>query len=182
MTAANEPGSAGGAPRRAVIGLGANLGELDATLDAACAAIAALPHSRWLGVSGRWCSRPVDSSGPDYLNAVAAIETRLVPRELLAALQAIENAHGRERPWRNAPRTLDLDVLLIDDLASDDPVLLLPHPRLLERAFVLLPLLELHAALGGALPLPLPGRADRAGLQALADRLAREQGLERRPD
>lgn len=179
MPAVTEPLAA---PRRAVIGLGANLGDLDATLDAACAAIAALPHSRWLGVSGRWCSRPVDSSGPDYLNAVAAIETRLAPRELLAALQAIENAHGRERPWRNAPRTLDLDVLLIDDLASDDPVLLLPHPRLLERAFVLLPLLELHAALGGALPLPLPGRADRAGLQALADRLAREQGLERRPD
>ena len=162
------------------IGLGANLGDRRATLESALDALRLLPRTRLVARSRLWSSAPVDADGPDYLNAVAAIETRLAPRELLAALQAIENAHGRERPWRNAPRTLDLDVLLIDDLASDDPVLLLPHPRLLERAFVLLPLLELHAALGGALP--LPGRADRAGLQALADRLAREQGLERRPD
>ena len=114
-----------------------------AEVDAACAAIAALPHSRWLGVSGRWCSRPVDSSGPDYLNAVAAIETRLAPRELLAALQAIENAHGRERPWRNAPRTLDLDLLAYGAARIESARLTLPHPRLHERAFVLWPLAEI---------------------------------------
>ncbi|MDQ5897901.1 MAG: 2-amino-4-hydroxy-6-hydroxymethyldihydropteridine diphosphokinase, partial [Pseudomonadota bacterium] len=78
------------------------------------------------------------------------------------------------------PRTLDLDVLLVDDLASDDPVLLLPHPRLTQRAFVLLPLLELHERLEVALPLP-PGFTVPA-LQALSERLAREQGLERRGD
>ena len=99
MPAVTEPLAA---PRRAVIGLGANLGDLDATLDAACAAIAALPHSRWLGVSGRWCSRPVDSSGPDYLNAVARLATRLDAHALLGALRAIEARHGRARPFPNA--------------------------------------------------------------------------------
>ena len=170
MPAVTEPLAA---PRRAVIGLGANLGDLDATLDAACAAIAALPHSRWLGVSGRWCSRPVDSSGPDYLNAVAAIETRLAPRELLAALQAIENAHGRERPWRNAPRTLDLDLLLHGGQVLHDAELTLPHPRLHLRGFVLRPLAELDAALElpGLGPLaPWLQRAAQQPVQRIAAR------------
>lgn len=164
----------------AYVALGANLGDARATVSDAIAALARLPQTRLLQASSLYRTAPWEASGPDFINAVAAVETSLDARGLLRALQALELQAGRERPYRNAPRTLDLDVLLIDDLASDDPVLLLPHPRLLERACVLLPLLELHATLGGVLP--LPGRADRAGLQALADRLAREQGLERRPD
>ncbi|THA41230.1 2-amino-4-hydroxy-6-hydroxymethyldihydropteridine diphosphokinase, partial [Streptomyces sp. A1136] len=78
-----------------------------------------------------------------YVNAVAQLDTTLTPQALLAALQAIELAHGRERPYRNAPRTLDLDILLYDQLQLADDVLTLPHPRMAQRAFVLIPLLEI---------------------------------------
>ena len=131
----------------ACIGLGANLGDAAATLDAACAALAALPQTTWVAASGRWRSRPVEASGPDYLNAVACVRTRLTPEALLDALQAIELAHGRERPYRNAPRTLDLDLLLYGAATLDVPRLLLPHPRLHQRAFVLAPLIELEPGL-----------------------------------
>jgi 2-amino-4-hydroxy-6-hydroxymethyldihydropteridine diphosphokinase len=96
-----------------------------------------------LTVSGLYRSAPVDSSGPDYLNAVARLQTRRSAPELLAALQQIENAAGRERPYRNAPRTLDLDVLLYGASCIDSAVLTVPHPRMHQRAFVLLPLAEL---------------------------------------
>lgn len=130
-------------PTTAWIGLGANLGERAGTLRTALAALAALPGTRLLRVSSLYRSAPVDAGGPDYLNAVAEIGTQLPPHDLLAALQAIEHAAGRERPYRNAPRTLDLDILLYGDLQSADATLTLPHPRLHERAFVLLPLAEL---------------------------------------
>ncbi len=130
-------------PTTAWIGLGANLGERAGTLRTALAALAALPGTRLLRVSSLYRSAPVDAGGPDYLNAVAEIGTQLPPHDLLAALQAIERAAGRERPYRNAPRTLDLDILLYGDLQSADATLTLPHPRLHERAFVLLPLAEL---------------------------------------
>ncbi|MBP9893468.1 MAG: 2-amino-4-hydroxy-6-hydroxymethyldihydropteridine diphosphokinase [Planctomycetes bacterium] len=130
-------------PTTAWIGLGANLGECAGTLRTALAALAALPGTRLLRVSSLYRSAPVDAGGPDYLNAVAEIGTQLPPHDLLAALQAIERAAGRERPYRNAPRTLDLDILLYGDLQSADATLTLPHPRLQERAFVLLPLAEL---------------------------------------
>ena len=81
----------------------------------------------------------MDSSGPDYINAAAALDTELAPRALLAELQRIEHAHGRERPYRNAPRTLDLDLLLYGDERIDDAQLTVPHPRMLQRAFVLRP-------------------------------------------
>ena len=94
-------------------------------------------------VSSLYRSAPVDASGPDFFNAVLALHTHLAPLALLDALQAIEQRFGRERPYPNAPRTLDLDLLLIGDLVLHTPRLTLPHPRLHLRAFVLQPLLEL---------------------------------------
>ena len=136
------------------VGLGANLGDPAAALRAALVALDTLPQTRLVVCSSLYRSAPVDSSGPDYLNAVAEISTRLPPRELLAGLQAIELQHGRERPYRNAPRTLDLDLLLYGNKTLNTPALTLPHPRLYERAFVLLPLAEIapHAH--------VPGHAD----------------------
>jgi 2-amino-4-hydroxy-6-hydroxymethyldihydropteridine diphosphokinase len=159
----------------ACIGLGANLGDAAATLDAACAALAALPDTDWIAASGRWRSRPVDAGGPDFLNAVACVRTRLSPEVLLDALQAIEDAHGRERPYPNAPRTLDLDLLLHGDLQRHTTRLTLPHPRMSHRAFVLLPLLQLCAALPGQIV--LPGGMAATDWSARAQHLAAEQGI-----
>ena len=128
---------------RAWIGLGANLGAREAALRGAIAGMAALPGTRVLRVSSLYRSAPVDAGGPDYLNAVAEIATTLPPLALLHALQALEQAAGRERPYRNAPRTLDLDILFYGDVHLESAALTLPHPRLHERAFVLLPLAEL---------------------------------------
>ncbi|QXL85163.1 2-amino-4-hydroxy-6-hydroxymethyldihydropteridine diphosphokinase [Comamonas sp. NLF-1-9] len=128
---------------KACIGLGANLGDARASLRRAVQALAALAQTRLLAVSSLYRSAPVDAGGPDYLNAVVLLETALQPLALLHALQALENAAGRERPYRNAPRTLDLDLLLYDALRLDTEELRLPHPRMNERAFVLLPLAEL---------------------------------------
>ncbi|ODT34348.1 MAG: 2-amino-4-hydroxy-6-hydroxymethyldihydropteridine diphosphokinase [Lautropia sp. SCN 70-15] len=128
---------------RAWIGLGANLGAREAALRGALAGMAALPGTRVLRVSSLYRSAPVDAGGPDYLNAVAEIATTLPPLALLHALQALEQAAGRERPYRNAPRTLDLDILFYGDVHLESAALTLPHPRLHERAFVLLPLAEL---------------------------------------
>ena len=134
----------------AYIGIGANLGDALANVDDAVARLAALPSTRLIASSSRYRTAPIDSSGDDYINAVACIDTSLGPQDLLTALQDIELAHGRERPYRNAPRTLDLDVLLYGDQVIDTPTLLVPHPRMLERAFVLVPLLEI--APGVAVP------------------------------
>lgn len=129
---------------RAYVGLGANLGaDIGATLTQAALSLAALPGTRVTRLSSVWRSAPVDAAGPDFLNAVVALDATLAPLELLDALQAIEQAHGRERPYRNAPRTLDLDLLLYGEVTLDTPRLTLPHPRLGERAFVLCPLLEI---------------------------------------
>lgn len=135
------------APREALVGLGANLGDARATLQAACAALAALPGSRLLACSALYRSAPIAADGPDFLNAVALLDTPLPPHDLLAALQAIEQAHGRQRPYPNAPRTLDLDLLLHGAQQCTTPMLTLPHPRLHQRAFVLRPLLDLCPAL-----------------------------------
>jgi 2-amino-4-hydroxy-6-hydroxymethyldihydropteridine diphosphokinase len=156
----------------AFVGLGANLGDLRATLEAALAALQACPQTRVLAVSSAWRSAPVDAQGPDYLNAVAWLDTTLTPMELLRALQSIEQAHGRERPYRNAPRTLDLDVLSYDGLSLDSELLQLPHPRLHQRAFVLRPLLEL------APDLQLPGLGCLADhLPAVADQALEQQSV-----
>ena len=130
-------------PVRAFIGLGANLGNAHATLQAALCALDTLPHTVLRQSSSVYRSAPIDSSGPDYLNAVAWLDTRLDPHELLAELLRIEQAHGRERTRRNAPRTLDLDLLLYGEQRIDSATLTVPHPRLHERAFVVRPLAEI---------------------------------------
>ena len=125
------------------VALGANLGERRAAIEAALAALGRLPRTRLVRHSSLWASPPLDADGPDYLNAVALLQTSLEPFELLDALQSIELTHGRTRAYRNAPRTLDLDLLLHGQAALDTPTLTLPHPRMSDRAFVLRPLAEL---------------------------------------
>ena len=127
----------------AYIGIGANLGDARANVFDALARLAALPASTLLRHSSAYRSEPIDASGDDYINAVACIDTELAAPELLAALHAIELAHGRARPYRNAPRTLDLDILLYGDQQIDLPTLHVPHPRMHQRAFVLAPLLDI---------------------------------------
>lgn len=148
----------------AYVGIGANLGEPVAQVRSAIAACAALPGTTLEASSSLYRSAPVDAGGDDYVNAVIALRSQLEPLALLDALQAIEAAHGRERPFRNAPRTLDLDLLLYGERRMETARLVLPHPRLHERAFVLLPLHEI------APTLVLPG------LGPLADRLPRVAG------
>lgn len=128
---------------RVFVGLGANLGEPRQALLSALAALAELPGTRLVACSAFYRSAPVDASGPDYLNAVAELSTALEPLPLLHALQAIERAHGRERPYHHAPRTLDLDLLLHGLRRVASPELTVPHPRLHQRAFALTPLLEI---------------------------------------
>ncbi|WP_312567573.1 2-amino-4-hydroxy-6-hydroxymethyldihydropteridine diphosphokinase [Comamonas sp.] len=132
---------------RVYVGLGANLGDRGEALLQALHAMAVLPQTQLLAVSSLYSSAPVDATGPDYLNAVAAVQTQQSPQDFLHALQTIELAAGRERPYRNAPRTLDLDILLWGDAQLDTPELAVPHPRMYERAFVLQPLAQLDASL-----------------------------------
>ena len=128
----------------AYIALGANLEDPAAQVRAGLAALAALPQTRLIARSSLYRSAPVGyADQPDFVNAVAAVQTALAPRALLDALLAIERAHGRVRSFANAPRQLDLDVLLYDDLQLHEPGLTVPHPRMHERAFVLLPLAEI---------------------------------------
>ena len=122
------------------IGLGANLGDVRAVLAAAYTQLQQLPATRHHRCSPWFRSEPVDAGGPDYLNAVACFDTRLPPQALLEALQDIERRHGRVRSYPNAPRTLDLDVLLYGDQQIASPTLTVPHPRMHQRAFVLVPL------------------------------------------
>ena len=133
----------GAEPSLVYVGLGANLGEREAALRKALGALGRCPGTRVLRVSPLYGSAPVDAGGPDYLNAVAEVATTLTPEALLQVLQTIELAAGRERPYRNAPRTLDLDILWFGDQVIDTPTLTVPHPRMAERAFVLRPLADL---------------------------------------
>lgn len=135
---------------RAFVGLGANLGHRAATIAHAVDAIAALPHTQLVRQSSIYRSAPLDAAGPDYLNAVVELATGLAPEALLARLQAIESAAGRERPYRNAPRTLDLDLLLYGERRVATPTLTVPHPRMGDRAFVLQPLAEIAPELVSA--------------------------------
>ncbi len=128
---------------RAYIALGANLGDARGTVRAAMDQLARLPQTQPVTASSLYRTAPVDSSGPDYINAVMAVDTGLTAMQLLHAMQLIELQSGRERPYRNAPRTLDLDLLLHGDLVQDDAELVLPHPRMVQRAFVLVPLHEI---------------------------------------
>ena len=128
-----------------LLGLGGNLGDVNRTMDEALAAIAALPGTRVLRQSGRYRTTPVGVlDQPDFLNAVIEIDTALSPRAMLGACLGIEAALHRLRTIKNGPRVIDLDLLLADGEQHDDPELTLPHPRMRERAFVLVPLLDLY--------------------------------------
>ena len=143
------------------VGIGANLGDARANVLDAIDRLVRLPGARLVQASSLYRTAPIDSSGDDYVNAVASLDTDLDAHALLQALFAIEQAHGRERPYRNAPRTLDLDLLLYGDQVIDDaPGLIVPHPRMHERAFVLAPLAEV------APDLVIPGRGPVASLLA----------------
>lgn len=130
-------------PALAWIGLGANLGDARETIEHALKALRDTRGIESLIVAPLYGSDPVDAQGPTFVNTVAQIHTTLAPLPLLDALQAIEQAHGRQRPFRNAPRTLDLDLLLYEGVTMETPRLTLPHPRMHERAFVLRPLSDL---------------------------------------
>ncbi|MGL4767836.1 MAG: 2-amino-4-hydroxy-6-hydroxymethyldihydropteridine diphosphokinase [Formosimonas sp.] len=132
-------------PVTAYIALGANLGDAPATVRRALSELAQLPHTTLTAQSSLYRSPPFgeNADGPDYINAVAQIQTTLTPHELLDHLQRLEQHYGRERHYPNAPRTLDLDIVLYGDVVMQDERLTIPHPRMHERAFVLLPLSEL---------------------------------------
>ena len=132
---------------QAFIALGANLGDASATLQQVLQELAGLPLTRLVQASSLYRTAPVQAVGPDFINGVAELSTTLTPHDLLTALQALEQQHGRQRPYRNAPRTLDLDIVCMFDehgqVRVNDATLTLPHPRMHERAFVLLPLSEI---------------------------------------
>lgn len=128
---------------QAWVGLGGNLGNVQETLSAALQALHDVPQIENIEVSSFYRSAPVDAGGEDFVNAVARFQTTLKPLPLLHLLQAIEQQFGRERPYWHAPRTLDLDLLLYDDLVMQGSELTLPHHAMHERAFVLLPIAEL---------------------------------------
>lgn len=148
----------------AYLGLGANLGDARQALKDAVVCLAQHSPVTVLAKSSLYRTAPVDAGGDDYYNCVVKIETRLSAAELLALCHRIEHHFGRERPFRNAPRTLDLDILLYGDEIIERPDLHVPHPRLTERAFTLVPLVELDPAL----TVPGYGRAD-AYLPNVAD-------------
>jgi 2-amino-4-hydroxy-6-hydroxymethyldihydropteridine diphosphokinase len=167
------------------VGIGANLGDPRAALDAAQFALRALARKGSFRASSLYRTAPIDAAGPDFLNAVACFDTVLRPHALLAQLHAIEQRFGRLRPYRNAPRTLDLDLLLygVDPAAAGeargglrlhDETLELPHPRAHLRAFVLEPLAELWPE--GV----VPGRGEVVALRD-AVRAAGQQRIERVP-
>ncbi|WP_313815824.1 2-amino-4-hydroxy-6-hydroxymethyldihydropteridine diphosphokinase [Citricoccus sp.] len=155
------------APVPAVLALGANLGEAAATLAAAVRQLAETPGIELTGVSPVAITQPVGGppGQPEYLNLVVTLTTRLSPRALLAAGQQIESTHHRTREVRWGPRTLDIDVITYADLTSEDPELILPHPRAHLRAFVLTPWswVDPEATLGGARVADLAAQADDAG-------------------
>lgn len=128
---------------KAYIALGANLNSPASTLESALETISQSKGIELVKRSSLYRSPPLDADGPDYINAVAEIKTTLSPFQLLHQLQAIENAFGRERLYRNSPRTLDLDVLLYENFNSDSAELTVPHPRMHLRSFVLMPLMEI---------------------------------------
>jgi 2-amino-4-hydroxy-6-hydroxymethyldihydropteridine diphosphokinase len=148
----------------AYLGLGANLGDARQTLKDAVVCLAQQHAITVLAKSSLYRTAPIDAGGNDYYNCVVKVDTTLGARHLLTLCHTIEHHFGRERPFRNAPRTLDLDILLYGDECIDEPDLIVPHPRLTDRAFALVPLVELDPALA----IPRRGRAD-AFLPAIAE-------------
>lgn len=152
-------------PVTAYVGLGGNLGDAAAAIRAALNALNHLSGTRVHRVSSLYRSAPVDSSGPDYLNAVAGLITTLDAPSLLSELLRIEAEAGRERPYLNAPRILDLDLLLYGSARIDSSQLTVPHPRMHQRAFVLLPLAEIA-----------PESVDEQSLQEVAGQIITRAG------
>ena len=144
-------------PVRALVAVGANLGDAKTQVLQALEALGRLPQSHCVRVSSLYRTSPFQAMGPDFINAVAMLETRLTAPDLLHALQALEQAAGRKRPYPNAPRTLDLDVVTYGDAVVSSPRLTVPHPRWRERAFVVFPLNDVA-----------PERVDEAMLAAVA--------------
>ena len=130
-------------PVTAYIALGANLGDPQATILKAVNDLALIHGVSLVKRSSMYQTAPLDAGGPDYVNAVVELQTILTAPALLAQLQALEQAAGRQRPFRNAPRTLDLDLLTYGDARIQSEALTIPHPRMGERAFVLVPLAEI---------------------------------------
>jgi 2-amino-4-hydroxy-6-hydroxymethyldihydropteridine diphosphokinase len=141
----------------AYIGIGSNLGDARANVEQALQRLGTLPGSRLTGQSSLFRTAPHEAGGDDYVNAVARLETQLAAQELLQELQGIELAFGRERPYVNAPRTLDLDILLYGGQIIATGTLAVPHPRLTERAFALIPLLQLDPLIA------IPGKGPAHG-------------------
>ena len=162
-----------GAERRAWIGLGGNVGDVGAAFDSALTMLTAVPGLRVVHASRRYRTPAWGNTAqPDFINAVAELATSLAPLELLAALQMTERAHGRDRAieTRWGPRTLDLDLLAVEGVVLDDVALTLPHPRIAERAFVLVPWAEIAADLdvpGLGRVADLAGLLDRSGIEAI---------------
>ena len=140
----------------AFVAIGANLGDARASVSLAIERLGATEATCVLRCSSLYSTAPVDALGPDYINAVVAVSTRLCAPDLLLLLHQIELGAGRERPYHNAPRTLDLDLLLYGSALIDSPTLTVPHPRMAQRAFVLVPLAEIA-----------PDRVTPAQLQAV---------------
>lgn len=130
---------------RAFVALGSNLENPKAQVEQALVALSQLPETRLVKQSSLYQTAPIDciATAPDFINAVAEVETTLTPEALLDAILNIENIAGRERPYINAPRVLDCDLLLYGDITLNTPKLTLPHPRMHTRGFVLLPLFEI---------------------------------------
>ena len=150
----------------AYIGIGSNLGNALQNAQNAINLLGKIPQTSVEALSSLYQTAPVDASGDDYINAVVQLRTDLDPEKLLEELFQIENHFGRNRPFRNAPRTLDLDILLYDSDVIQTEFLTIPHPRMTERAFVLVPLHEI------APDLVIPGKES---LPALLSRLIHQK-------
>jgi 2-amino-4-hydroxy-6-hydroxymethyldihydropteridine diphosphokinase len=151
---------------RACVAVGANLGDAQTVVSLALSALADLSQTQLHRTSSLYRSAPFEAQGPDFINAVALVDTHLSPDALLSALQALELAQGRERPYKNAPRTLDLDLIFYGDVRLHTERLTLPHPRWQERAFVLKPLAEI-----------CPERVTAALLDAVQDQPIEKIGI-----
>ena len=159
----------GPARNRVFVSLGSNLGDRMDALAAAREALAALPATEIVAASAIYETAPQDhEKQPAFLNQVLCLETGLQPHDLLGEGQRIESEHGRKRGLRFGPRTLDVDILLFEGVESEEPELLLPHPRMLRRAFVLVPLAEIWGCARGMPDLDIA---------ALAQAAARDQAV-----
>lgn len=157
----------------AFVGLGSNLDDPPAHIHRALERLAALPGTRLVRRSSLYRNPPAgDPDQPDFVNAVAKIETRLEARELLEQLLAIERVHGRVREVPGGPRTLDLDLLLYGGRTLREPALTVPHPRMLDRAFVMIPLAEIApdaVVPGGGRVADLVRKVDASGMIKLPE-------------